>query len=469
MTMNPRGKILFLTTFWFLFLGAALSGEERPTEIEFSSADEAVRFGLQNAKDIGYRRLGALEQMKLKRLSFRDFLPYLSVSYSENDTVAVQAPDSRNRSLEFSVTQQVYDAGKAKLEYELNNLNALYGYQEYLVAARKKESEILTGYMKLVTQKKALSIQEELFASAQRQLAILAKEYELGVALETDYLEYEISCSQIEYQRQTYYRDFGKLEREFKKLVGMDETTALRIADYEAGDRRFHAIGINADALWNRVKANSVDLAKKGVSLQYTKRQAIFDGRQNIPTVSLQSSLSFSGSGFPLTEPALSVRCIFNFNNKLFPSSLSSGYGFTKGRLNNVSDSVDVSVLNSSTYFAENRITTLSLLTAELDYETAESDLKTSVYDAIWSHDDTVKNIELKANTVGLMEKKLKISEKKTERGEMKRIDLLDEMTSLSKAKIELLSLEAETEGAERSLAILLGVPFGEGLDAIAE
>jgi outer membrane protein TolC len=469
MTMNPRGKILFLTIFWFLVLGAALSGEEKPTEITFSSADEAMRFGLQNAKDIGYQRLGALEQMKLKRLSFRDFLPYLSVSYSENDTVAVQAPDSRSRSLEFSVTQQVYDAGKSRLEYELNNLNALYGYQEYLVAARKKESEILTGYMKLVTQKKALSIQEELFASAQRQLAILAKEYELGVALETDYLEYAISCSQIEYQKQTYYRDFGKLEREFKKLVGIDETTALRIADYEAGDRLFRAIGKNADALWNRVKANSVDLAKKGTSLQYTKRQAVFDGRQNIPTVSLQSSLSFSGSGFPLTEPALSVRCIFNFNNKLFPSSLSTGYGFTKGRLNNVSDSVDVSVLNSSTYFAENRITKLSLLTAELDYETAESDLKTSVYDAIWSHDDTVKNIELKANTVGLMEKKLKISEKKTERGEMKRIDLLDEMTSLSKAKIELLSLEAETEGAERSLAILLGVPFGEDLDAIAK
>jgi hypothetical protein len=32
-----------------------------------------------------------------------------------------------------------------------------------------------------------------------------------------------------------------------------------------------------------------------------------------------------------------------------------------------------------------------------------------------------------------------------------------------------ILSLEAETEGAERSLAILLGVPFGEDLDAIAK
>jgi Outer membrane protein len=447
----------------YLSLPFCASAESESLDvITLGNATDAVNYGLQNSKKVSYQRLQTLENLRLNALSFRAFLPSVSLSYSENDSINIHAPDSRSKDFRVSLSQQVYSGGKTKLEYDMKRMSAQWDYQNFLQSTRDFQSELISQYYQVLMQRKTLEIKTRLCEAADVQLKILKREFELGQTLETDYLEYSISCSKLEIEKKKCERDLRKLEENFKTSLGLGKAVRLEISDSFASRDDYRLLSVREDEIVNKVKRVSVSLRKSELSLDYDKRLLQFESRQNLPAVSLQSSMSFSGATLPLTEPSFSLGCTISFQNPLLPITLTSGISANQQRIYGSNNSIEARILETSTYFSQRRLNRLSVLSEQQSYEESVLDLEKSVRDSIYGHDDSIRSVEMERNTISLMERRLAINKFQLDKGDMKEIDYLKQMISLSEEQVNLMNLQLSIESAERALEILMQLPFGE-------
>ena len=155
-------------------------------QVVVTSGQDAISIALQNSQEQQYQQMMAQEQMRNARLSLKDFLPQLGVSYSESDAINVGRADSRSKSLQFSVSQLIFDGGQAWNQYQLDTIGSLFNYEASLQSLEEFKGGILDGYQGIVMQQRVVDIKKRLKEAGFARLAVLAKELELGLAREID-------------------------------------------------------------------------------------------------------------------------------------------------------------------------------------------------------------------------------------------------------------------------------------------
>jgi outer membrane protein TolC len=242
-------------------------------EIIFYSAADAASFAARNSRVYILQRQNALLNMSIARFSIQDFLPALDFSISESDSTTLLAGDSRTKTIQASISQTIFNAGKSTLTYNMNRSNALYGYRDYELSLQNFRSEVISIYYQYLLQKELIEIKEELVTAAKAQLIILEKEVELGITLETDYLEYLISYVQIEFDRDQSIRDLHNLERRFKNVLGLGEQVLFEIRDLLFANTDHFLIEPHNSRLLAIVLRNSLDLKKQDISIYFSSLQ----------------------------------------------------------------------------------------------------------------------------------------------------------------------------------------------------
>jgi outer membrane protein TolC len=431
-------------------------------DVVYSSPDEAVGFAAQNSKVWILQRQGVLQNMQAAKMSFQDFLPSFSLSLSEADSTSLLAGDSRTKTIQASVTQEIFDGGKKKLAYEANRISSLYAYQEYETAYRNFCSDIVSRYYQYLLQKEMTAIRRDLVTIAGDQLLIIRREADLGITLETDYLEYLISCINIENERDQSIRDLNALERRFKAALDLSAGVSLSIEDSFYLNPDYFYYESYMDLLWAIVKNNSTEIKKQNLAVEYARRQIDYSRRWYLPTVGAQGSISFSGDSWPLTEPKYSFKLTFDFSGMgLLPLNINTGMGFDRDRLYSVNNGVQVSARPNPAYGVQQKQADLSLLQNSLQREQTEKDLWESLYELIISHDNGLRTANAAERTITVLEQRLEFSRLELEKGEKKRIDYLDELITLARTRISLMEYQYQAAALERSLEILAGFPFG--------
>ncbi|MDR1903596.1 MAG: TolC family protein [Treponema sp.] len=410
-----------------------------------------MSIGLENSQVLRYQQLNVFENMKLAKYSIKSFIPAFSLSFSENDSIIQGGADSRNKSIQFSLSQMVYDGGKAKLQYDLARVNSLYSYYEYQVTVKQFKSEVIRQYHEILLIKQKISIQDELIRTAEMQIVILEKQYQLGLALELDYLEYLITVSQVKIERNQLENELKKLYRNMTVQLGLSPEVVIIIEEQDFPQKEYTLLAPYTDAVINRTKAESRDLQRRQLAVLYQKKQTEQVKRIYLPDISLESSLSFSGISFPLTEPSFTIKCNISFNNALLPVTVSGGVGFKKSNLSSIQDSGSTAVPNSTTYFSEQRLAEIAIMTGEMELETASISLSESILAAIDTHDYAVHSLILKTRMVELLKRKLEIERFRLETGEIKYIDFLEDLRELSSSRMELAEAAYQIEAYERA------------------
>ncbi|MDR0449691.1 MAG: TolC family protein [Treponema sp.] len=454
----------------FLSLFLAPAGELAPEEaadpaggaVLFRSAEEAADFAAGNSRLWALREEEALENMKAAKLDLREFLPSFSFSFNESDSTAVMTGDSRSKSIQASVSQKLFDGGKNKLAYETNRLNSLYAYQEYQGEFREFRSAVISQYYGCLIQAETVRIREELAGLAAEQLEIIRWETALGLSLETDYLEYLASCIAVEYERDQSLLDLKTRERRLKDAVGLDREAELEIREDASGEFEYFYYEPHLEPLWRLVRTGSVELKKQSLAVQYGQKQLAHSRRWYIPSIGVQGSVSFAGTGYPLTEPRYSLKLTFDFPNlNLVPVSVNPGYGFERDRLYQVSNGVSASILPNPSYPAARRLEDMALLRNRLEQKETEKALREQLYDLVIAHDSSLRSADTSRRMIAVLEKRMEFSRLLAEQGQKKRIDFLNELIELSRVKISLKEQQIQAAALERSLEILANFPFG--------
>lgn len=431
-------------------------------QVYLNSPQDAAEFAVQNSNSYKLNMLSLETAFKSSKLAIQDFLPKFDFSWSEDDSVKTGGSDSRSKTISVSVNQFVFDGGKNKITYDMNKAESYYNIKNFEQELDTFRSSAINQYYVCIQLQKEADIKSELENNALAQLEILKKEYELGITLENDYLEYLISYRKIQDETKQKRRELRTEYRKFKVLLGLEPKAELIISEPKECDEDIPYLEGYTERLWQMLKSNSPGVKKSVTALYYTRQKYLYSKRVYYPEVSFEGGISFSGTEYPLNNPSYNAKVVISFsNNPLFPLAVSNGYGFNNKQLTSVSNSSSVSVSPQPGYYSSLSANRISLKAQEQSLKDEENELYETLFEKIASYDDNVDNVLRTKETISLQERRLVVSKEQVEKGEMKRIDYLDELTELSEQKISLLQSETQQHSIVRDLEISLCIPFG--------
>lgn len=440
-------------------------------QISFSSPEEAANYALINSPQFNYSRLNTEIAMKISKNAITDFLPNLSFSFSENKNLNYNASDSNSNSFSISLNQFVFDGGKKWLAYEMGKANSFYDYRTYLQSEREFRSQIIAQYFECITQQEMVQIKKDVLDLANNHLNILKTEFDLGMALENDYLEYLIKVKKLQNEYDQNVRQYNTLMRKFKVALNLEPEVELELKnDNQNNETPKYYLEEHIAYLWERFKSVSPDIQKLDMSLYYAKKQYQYSKKQYIPEISFSGTVSFSGDTYPLTQPTYSFKINFAFSNfPLLPTQLSTGTGLNNTlKVNSFKDEISTSISPQINYINSLKQNEIAIKEKKQERKTTIQNYYENLFNTIAQHDDYTDSITIFKETIAIQERRLEISLEQVNSGTLKRLDYLNELIELSTQKIQLVEAQNNLLLSTRSIEIMLNIPFG-GLQDVYE
>lgn len=425
-------------------------------QIVLRDAREAAEYAFANSKTHQLNLKYSKTAFESSRLSLQDFLPVFDFSVNEDDSVAFENTDSRTKSLSLGFSQTVFDGGKRRLLYKMNRSEKYFELKTAEQNLESFKSTVMKSYYNCILKKQLSEIKEELEKKARLQLQILEKEFELGLTLENDWLEYLISYREILDQKRRAERDFRTELRGLKVLLSINPEAEIVVEQRDFGEFELKEyLEPQVKKIWALVKENNPTVKKNSAALFFAEKQNSYERRNFMPEIKFEGSVSFSGSDYPLEEPKYTARVLLNFSNLPFcPLSFSNSLGIKNSVLNSVNNSASAEArLNlESLYDSKKRN-----LSYEMNVQRVQDELNTlyeDTFELIAGFDDCLDSILRLTESVELQNRRILVSEMQVEKGELKRIDFLEQLMELSEQKIQL--EEAKISAMQRVSAIEL-------------
>lgn len=419
-------------------------------QIKLSTLEEAIKFGLSHSKTLEQAELSALLQIKGAKLSFDTFLPKFEISWSEYDFVKSHSSDTRNRQINFSVSQPLFDNGKNILQYMLNKYDAQISYYEFLDQKNNYCLSVIEKYFSYILQCRMIELKKSLLENMKKELTIIEYKYKNGIGLKSDFYEYKISCTELENQLQDAVYQKKVILDELKILLNIEPDSILEIDETSPKINYTNKkLSFQSDKLVNRALENDINLKKQLSSIIYISKQNKILDRCFLPSISVQVSMSFTGTTYPLTQPDYSIGVIFSFPDIPFiQPAFSNTYGIKEKKLSSLTNSTAETLNIKPQYTTFKKLSKLSLENEKNSYELNRKNYKQSIINLINEHDRTIDCIELLKKTAEIKKEKILISEYQVENGLLRSAEYIDE-------KLNLLNTEQEIAKAEVNLLIL--------------
>lgn len=428
----------------------------------FHSAEEAAFYAVSHSKEYLLKKEYVEATYKAACLALQNFLPSLNISWSENDAVKIGGADSRSKSIQLSARQLITDGGRRIVLYNMNKTDAYYALKTYEQELQSFQSSVINQYVACLQQDEIVKIKSDLEKNASMQLEIIKKEYNLGLALENDYLEYLISFKTIQNDKKKAEREFKTRMRTLKSIIGMDMTEDLRIENSSAKQSEIPYLEGHIAELWRMTNERNPAVKKAEAALHYAERRLAYAKLFFIPEVSIEGGVSFSGTTYPLNKPSYSLKLSMNFSNMPFmPTTLGSGYGFNKNRLGSIDNSLSTSVVPDTGYFIKNNINKISVKREAEQLRLQKHTLYEQLFEKAAVYDDGKDSIARISESIALRERRIAVSAEQLEKGEMKRIDYLAELMEIAEEKVKLVAAQTAVRAAVRDIEIMICVPFG--------
>ena len=428
----------------------------------FRSAEEAALYAVSHSKEYLLKKEYVEAAYKAACRAVQDFLPSLNISWSENDAVKIGGADSRSKSIQLSIRQLVTDGGRRIVLYNMNKTDAYYAVKAYEQELQAFQSSVIDQYGACLQQNEIIKIKSDLEKNAAMQLEIIKKEYDLGLALENDYLEYLISFKTIQNDKKKAERELRTRMRTLKSLIGMDIDEDLRIENTSAEQSGLRYLEGHIAELRRMSDERNPAVKKAEAALHYAERRLAYAKLFFIPEVSIEGGVSFSGTAYPLNKPSYSIKLSVSFSNMPFvPTTAGNGYGFNKGGLGGIDNSLSAGFVPDIGYFIKNNINKISVEREAEQLRLQKHALYERLFEKTAAYDDGKDSIARISESIALRERRIAVSAEQVEKGEMKRIDYLAELMEIAEEKVKLVAAQSSVLAAARDIEIMICVPFG--------
>lgn len=426
---------------------------------EFKGAGEACSFALIHEENLMLGKQIASMKIKNSRWNIGDYIPCIEMSYSDSSIVFHDSPDSRNKNLSFGLSYVLFDGGKRKLNYTMGNIQNMYAWLENEEEVQYLCIDILQIYNSCFVAKKTFEADERLYENGLEVQKTIQMQHELGMILETDLLEYEISMMELKNRLESDKAEYESLLRQLKLAVGLDLRAPIEIKDNVDICGISKEILPNIDGFYSRAVARNLSLRKMLLSMDYDTKQEKLKRAFYVPSISVQPSIAFQGESFPLHDPKGKIQVSFSFDhNPFIPFKVGSSVSIDGRKISGVTDSLDGQSTNVFDHFTDANLSKLGLLKMQAEYRLYQKKLYSQVHELCDDHDRYVNSLDSAIKTFELQKKLMEVSRHHFENGNMKYTDFLEVMIDLSLKEIEIAKIIGMIDLMEEKLSVLTGV-----------
>lgn len=448
---------------FLIFFSCILFFVPLQAQIVISSAQEAIDLGLTKSEQLQYLELQMNYELQAARLDFGSFLPSIGISYGEKDLVVEKSGDSRKKDLEFTVTQLLFDGGVSYNLYELNRIRSLYKYHELEIEKQKIKIHILDMYYEIVMLKKKLDIQNNIINLGEKNLEIIKKEHALGLTLELDLLEYEISLFKIYQEKKQLEDALQKSMRDFKRTLGLSPESELHITEtHELPFIKNCTLIGKKDYFINQTKNHNYQLKLNELELLYSKKQNGFLQKNFFPKIYFESSITFSGTDFPLRQPDYNFGLKFNFSqNTPVPVTFSSTGTVKENALTALNSFATVNLNPDFTFFIREKLGKIAVMQQEMQKIDSEEELYKNIEDLLIYHDNLLQDLSYMKMILDIYSQKIKILETGVKNGTVNGLDVFKALNEEATQKIDFYEKQIEICMVVRNIELICGIPLG--------
>lgn len=448
---------------FLIFFSCILFFVPLQAQIVISSAQEAIDLGLTKSEQLQYLELQMNYELQAARLDFGSFLPSIGISYGEKDLVVEKSGDSRKKDLQFTVTQLLFDGGVSYNLYELNRIRSLYKYQELEIEKQKIKIHILDMYYEIVMLKKKLDIQNNIINLGEKNLEIIKKEHALGLTLELELLEYEISLFKIYQEKKQLEDALQKSMRDFKRTLGLSPESELHITEtHEIPFIKNCTLIGKKDYFINQAKNHNYQLKLNELELLYSKKQNGFLQKNFFPKIYFESSITFSGTDFPLRQPDYNFGLKFNFSqNTPVPVTFSSTGTVKENALTALNSFATVNLNPDFTFFIREKLGKIAVMQQEMQKIDSEEELYKNIEDLLIYHDSLLQDLSYMKMILDVYSQKIKILETGVKNGTVNGLDVFKALNEEATQKIDFYEKQIEICMAVRNIELICGIPLG--------
>ena len=448
---------------FLIFFSCILFFVPLQAQIVISSAQEAIDLGLTKSEQLQYLELQMNYELQSARLDFGSFLPSIGISYGEKDLVVEKSGDSRKKDLQFTVTQLLFDGGVSYNLYELNRIRSLYKYQELEIEKQKIKIHILDMYYEIVMLKKKLDIQNNIINLGEKNLEIIKKEHALGLTLELDLLEYEISLFKIYQEKKQLEDALQKSMRDFKRTLGLSPESELHITEtHEIPFIKNCTLIGKKDYFINQAKNHNYQLKLNELELLYSKKQNGFLQKNFFPKIYFESSITFSGTDFPLRQPDYNFGLKFNFSqNTPVPVTFSSTGTVKENALTALNSFATVNLNPDFTFFIREKLGKIAVMQQEMQKIDSEEELYKNIEDLLIYHDSLLQDLSYMKMILDVHSQKIKILETGVKNGTVNGLDVFKALNEEATQKIDFYEKQIEICMVVRNIELICGIPLG--------
>ena len=448
---------------FLIFFSCILFFVPLQAQIVISSAQEAIDLGLTKSEQLQYWELQMNYELQAARLDFGSFLPSIGISYGEKDLVVEKSGDSRKKDLQFTVTQLLFDGGVSYNLYELNRIRSLYKYQELEIEKQKIKIHILDMYYEIVMLKKKLDIQNNIINLGEKNLEIIKKEHALGLTLELDLLEYENSLFKIYQEKKQLEDALQKSMRDFKRTLGLSPESELHITEtHEIPFIKNCTLIGKKDYFINQAKNHNYQLKLNELELLYSKKQNGFLQKNFFPKIYFESSITFSGTDFPLRQPDYNFGLKFNFSqNTPVPVTFSSTGTVKENALTALNSFATVNLNPDFTFFIREKLGKIAVMQQEMQKIDSEEELYKNIEDLLIYHDSLLQDLSYMKMILDVYSQKIKILETGVKNGTVNGLDVFKALNEEATQKIDFYEKQIEICMVVRNIELICGIPLG--------
>ncbi len=447
----------------FSITAPELYAKETNEKEEILNLESAVNLAIKNSKTMTSLKSKIQLSKRLVNEKWRGFLPDVSFTYKQDDTVTYREDDYRAHSATIDLGYDISTGGRTFTENRIAKIEAFLAAEELIIEKNNIIMEVKAKYYELIKSECEIAINNKLLDSLLLQQKIIDTEKNLGMATDLQKVQVDARISEAEYKIKSSENEYKNKMKDFMIYTGFPSNKTIKLNNTYAGKEQAGSISIPKERLLSIALKNRNEIKKSRFAMLKSKEQLKLAEYYYLPNIRLEGSYGFTGDKFPVNKMKWSLGV--TLSTSILGNSISAGqtYGESDNRNTRTSNR------NGSVGLYDNPSYVSTLIQAKgshkenlLNYKLLKNSITLEVTRAYDSYTEAMERLKIAKRNVELVKKQVAIEKEKARLGEITTRDLLETYIELSKADLRLLTARTDSMLSIATLERSVGYSIGK-------
>jgi len=423
------------------------------------SLNNAISMAMKNSNSLAGLRTTEKVSRQLVKESWRNYIPDISLSYGNNQSVSIMENDTRNQSLNLSMSYNLYTNGKTITQTKLVKLESLLSSTNYLLERNKIHLTVTSKFYGIMKAKEEIKINKKLLESLFFQKRIIVAQKRLGMATELQRVQVEARIKEAQYKIIAAKNNLKTQEKDLQVLCGLNYKISIKIKG--TMPKRIVYILPKKITLISIALKNRPEVKKSQFTLLKAKQQLRLATYYYLPEITISGSCGLSGPKLP-GEITWSLGLTLSTN--FFGNTISGGQTFGEsggGNTRSSNTSVNGSIMDKHGFKSAILQAKGAYSQALYESKNMKNAIALEVTQAWNSLKETEKMVQLALDNQSMVTKQVMIEKAKARLGQITKKDLFESLIQLSQAELRYNSSRIDQLIAIAKLENALGYKIG--------